>query len=226
MNGNYGSLALYKRLILEARPCWPHVVVLFLLGLLATPIALVAPLPIKIAVDNVIGTAPLTGWLEWMMPGVPPHSTTSLLTYLAVLVVVIGFLTYLQYLAVWVLTVYTGEKLALGLRSKLFLHFQRLSLSYHDRAGAADSLYRIQYDATGIQYFVIETMIPILSNVVTVIGTLYVTTLISWQLALIALAVCPVLFGLTHFAHSPIRRAWNALKESESSAMAVVQEAL
>ena len=226
MARSYRTLALYKRLIFEARSCWGQVAALFALGLLATPLALAAPVPIKIAIDCILGRAPLPSWVEWIVPEVPPHSQTSLLVLVAVMAVVVGFLTYLQYLGVWVLTVYTGEKLVLGLRSKLFLHFQKLSLSYHDRQGASDSLYRIQYDATGIQYFVIETMIPVLSNLVTVIGAIYVISLISWKLALVALAVCPILFALTHFAHAPIRRAWNALKESESSAMAVVQEAL
>jgi len=226
MPEKYGTLALYRRFLVETRPYWPHVAALFVLGLIATPLALAAPVPVKIAIDCILGHAPLPDWIEQIMPGAPPHSTTALLIFVATLTVIIGFLIYLQYLAVWVLTVYTGEKLVLSLRSKLFLHFQKLSLSYHDRAGASDALYRIQYDATGLQYFVIESMIPVAANIVTVVTTLYVISIVSWHLALVALLVCPILFAVTHIAHAPIRRAWNALKENESSAMAVVQEAL
>ena len=226
MSASYGTFGLYRRLLLEARPCRPHVVVLFLLGLAATPLALLLPVPIKITVDSILGSQPLPGFVEWMLPESMPRTVVPLLMFAAGFVIVVGFLTYLQQMLVWVLTTYTGERLVLNLRSKLFLHFQRLSLSYHDAKGSTDSLYRIQYDATGIQYFVIETMLPVLSSLVTVAGTLYVIWLIHWQLAVVALGVCPVLFLLTYSSHKPIRRRWLKVKEIESAAMSVVQEAL
>ncbi|HEX9835722.1 MAG TPA: ABC transporter ATP-binding protein [Alphaproteobacteria bacterium] len=226
MSASYGTFGLYRRLLLEARPCWPQVVVLFLLGLAATPLALLLPVPIKITVDSILGSQPLPGFVEWMLPESMPRTVVPLLMFAAGFVIVVGFLTYLQQMLVWVLTTYTGERLVLNLRSKLFLHFQRLSLSYHDAKGSTDSLYRIQYDATGIQYFVIETMLPVLSSLVTVAGTLYVIWLIHWQLAVVALGVCPVLFLLTYSSHKPIRRRWLKVKEIESAAMTVVQEAL
>ena len=45
------------------------------------------------------------------------------------------------------LQTYAGQKLAQDFRGILFRHVQRLSLSYHDMRGTADSAYRIQYDA-------------------------------------------------------------------------------
>jgi len=40
------DLALYGRLFLWARPYWPHLAGVFLLSLLATPLALLVPLPL------------------------------------------------------------------------------------------------------------------------------------------------------------------------------------
>ena len=42
---------------------------LFLLSLLSTPLALLAPLPLKIVVDSVIGSEPLPGFLLTLLPG-------------------------------------------------------------------------------------------------------------------------------------------------------------
>src|SRR5947209_3280372 len=50
---------LYARIIRQARPYWLHVVGVFLLGTMASPIGLLLPLPLKIAVDSAIGTHPL-----------------------------------------------------------------------------------------------------------------------------------------------------------------------
>src|SRR5215207_7931053 len=50
----YSSLTICWRLILQARPYWAHVAGFLFLSLLATPLALLAPLPLKVAVDCVI----------------------------------------------------------------------------------------------------------------------------------------------------------------------------
>jgi ATP-binding cassette, subfamily B, bacterial len=62
--------------------------------------------------------------------------------------------------------------------------------------------------------------------VATLVGIVGVTLFVDWQLALIALAVCPVLFVLTHLSSARLRQQWYETKEHESSAMGVVQEAL
>jgi ATP-binding cassette subfamily B protein len=108
----------------------------------------------------------------------------------------------------------------------LFQHVQRLSLSYHDIRGSSDSNYRIQYDAPCIQHILVTGGLPLFAAAVTLLGMLIVTLLIDWQLALIALGVCPVLFLLTHAYGSRLRRQWHELKMQESSAMSAVQEAL
>jgi ATP-binding cassette subfamily B protein len=46
---------LLVRVLLLARPYWGNVAGIFALGLLATPLALATPLPLKLAVDSVIG---------------------------------------------------------------------------------------------------------------------------------------------------------------------------
>jgi len=51
----YPAIVLYRRLLNHARPYQFHIVGMLLLGLLATPLALLTPLPLKIAIDSVIG---------------------------------------------------------------------------------------------------------------------------------------------------------------------------
>src|SRR5262245_60276174 len=62
----YSSIDLYKRALLQAKPYWIHLLIILLLGLLATPIALVLPMPLKLAVDSVVGSYPLPPMLERM----------------------------------------------------------------------------------------------------------------------------------------------------------------
>ena len=59
---------LYRRLLAEARPSWAHLAGLFLVQVLATPIALLAPVPLQIAGDQVLGQVPLPSWLAPWIP--------------------------------------------------------------------------------------------------------------------------------------------------------------
>ena len=54
----YSTLTLYSRLILQARPYWSRVCGYLVLSLLATPLALLIPLPLKIAIDHVLQKIP------------------------------------------------------------------------------------------------------------------------------------------------------------------------
>src|SRR5439155_17595721 len=92
------------------------------------------------------------------------------------------------------LTTYAGERLLRGFRAQLFRHVQRLSFSYHDTKGTADSNYRIQYDAASLQRIAVDGVVPFITSVLTFASMIYVTTRINWRLALVALAVSPVLF--------------------------------
>ncbi|MBV9103838.1 MAG: ABC transporter ATP-binding protein [Candidatus Eremiobacteraeota bacterium] len=217
---------LWARVLSFARPYWPAIAGAFLLNLMATPLSLLAPVPLKIAVDSVVGAHPAPLPLAAVMHVIAPGWPYGVLAASAVLLVLITLLMYLQGLGVWLVSTYLGERLVLEFRATLFRHAQRLSLSYHDRAGTTDSVYRIQYDAPCLQHILIDGIIPLATAAFTVIGIVSVTAWLSWQLAVVALIVCPVLYFTTVTFGKRLRGRWYEVKELDSSAMSVVQEAL
>src|SRR5262249_9517077 len=156
------DLALLRRVALEARPYWGHLAAIVGMSLLATPLALLAPLPLKIAVDNAIGAAPLPQLVRRLVPAAAAPTPVALALAVG-LVVVQGLPVYVHSLALWMLQPSAGERLVLGFRARIFGHLQRLSLAYHDARGAADSVYRLQYDAASIQQLAVGGMIPLLT---------------------------------------------------------------
>src|SRR6266568_657653 len=224
---SFTDWTLYRRLLGQARPYWLHLGGLFLLSLLASPLALLTPLPLKMAVDSVVGSPrQIPGPLAALLPAAVTRSHTALLVVAAVLFVLIALLTQLQQLGSSVLSSYTGEKLVLDFRIRLFAHVQRLSLLYHDAKGTTDSTYRIQYDAVSIQNIAVDGIFPFITAAITIASMIYVTARIDWQLALVALAVSPVLFLLARAYRHRLRRGWGDAKKLESCAMSVVQEVL
>jgi ATP-binding cassette subfamily B protein len=197
-----------------------------ILSVLASLFTLLIPVPLKLAVDNVIGSHPLPGALDAFLPSGVASSDTQVLLVAVVLLVLIMVLKQLVEFATLVLSTVAGQKLLLSFRARLFRHVQRLSLAYHDLRGVTDSTYRIQYDAQSLQTLAIAGVIPFLTALFTVVGMLYVTMKIDWRLGLIALAVSPPLLITFYLYRRRLRRQWHEAKQLESSALSVVQEAL
>jgi ATP-binding cassette subfamily B protein len=172
----YTDLALYRRLLSEARPCRLHVAGIFALSLLSTPLSLLTPLPMMVIVDSVIGSRPIPGWLAGLLPAAAPGSLV--LALMVELLIAVTLLTQLQKTGISLLHLYTNEKLVLRFRTRLLGHVQRLSLTYHDTKKVSKSLYRIQYDTQSIQNAVIEGVVPFVGAGVTLACMLFV--MVGW----------------------------------------------
>ena len=211
-----GDVQLYRRVMQQARPHWGRIAAIFVLDLMGSPLGLLTPLPLKIAVDNAINGRPLPGFVRHALPAALGDSRSIALLIAAVLLIFIGILGQLQNLAGSLLRAYTTEKLVLDFRALIFRHMQRMSLAWHDSAGTADAIYRIQYDGT----------IPFVTSAVTLVTMFYVTTRIDWQLTLVAVAISPALWWLSHGYRPRLRGQSREAKKQEHSALAVIQEAM
>ncbi|MCU1307292.1 MAG: transporter related protein [Acidobacteriaceae bacterium] len=218
------SWPVYRLVIAQSRSCWVHLLGIALLSLVSMPLALLSPLPLKVAVDSVIGQQPVPQVLHSLLPFL--SNTVTGLALAICLLLLIALLTNLQGLFSWWLQSHTGEKLVWDFRSELLNHVQRLSMSYHDSKGAIDTAYRIQHDAPSLQYIAIQGFIPLVTASFTLIGMLVVCSRIDRSLALIALGITPVLFFLTRTCGKLVRNRSVQVRELDSSAMSVIYEVL
>ncbi len=219
------GLVLYARLLREARPHWPLIAILLFVGFLSTPIALLIPLPLKLAIDSVLGSAPLPAALQ-ILPAFILDSPAGVLILAAIAVLAVALADHIQRLIQAVLAAYTGEKLVLDFRAKLFRHVQRLSLAYHDIKGTAEATYRIHWDAASIQWVAVYGVTPFISAAMTRIGMFYVTAALDWSLALVGLGVASPVFLVTSLSRRRLRTHYTNTKELESRAVATIQETL
>ncbi len=221
-----GDLALYRRLLRQAQPYWLHFAALFTLGLLASPIALLNPVPLKIVVDSVLGGRPLPGFLEAVLPPAVVQTPAAMLLVAIGLLVGVAAVGQVQGLTSTLLRTWVGERLVLDFRSRIVDHVQRLSLRYHDSRGSADSLYRVQHDAPAIQNILVDGVIPFITAAMTLVTMIVVTARLDWPLALVALGVCPPLLILSRVYRWRLRKQSRHVKKLESATLAVVHETL
>jgi ATP-binding cassette subfamily B protein len=222
--GSKSDLRLWRRIYVETAGYRLAALALLMIEFLATPLFLLSPIPLAIAVDSVLGDKPLPGLADAILPD--SITPTQLLAFAAALQIGVVLLTDLQTLGQNVLLTWIQEKLTLRLRSKLLAHVQRLSFAFHDRRGTADSLYRIQYDSTALGNMVVTNLLPMFSALFTLVSVFVVIVGINAELALIALATTPFLAVLSRRSKKQMRRHYRESKRLESSAMGVVHEVL
>ena len=217
--------SLLRRIALDARPFWPRLAILLGLGFVSTPLALLGPLPLKLAVDHALENRPMTGWLAAFTHALRADSPAGVLLLAAILTVAIAVGRQAVSLVDNWLRAYVREALTLSMRARLFAHAQRLSTAHHDRQGVADAAYRIQTDVPEAQSIMVD-LTPSLVSTATLIGMFWIAASIDWMLALAGAVMAPGLLITSALYRRRFRTNWREVKGAESSAQSVVQEAL
>jgi ABC-type multidrug transport system fused ATPase/permease subunit len=87
------------------------------------------------------------------------------------------------------------------LRDELYSHFLRLSFGFYDRSQTGQLMSRATIDLQAVRFFLGYGLIFFAQHVITIAAVTVVLFVYSWQLALVALAITPVIV-LTAFRYS------------------------
>jgi ATP-binding cassette subfamily B protein len=97
----------------------------------------------------------------------------------------------------------------MDMRQGLYAHLVRLSFGFYDRHQTGQLMSRATVDLQGVRFFLGYGLIFFFQNVLTVLSVTAVLFFFDWKLALIALAIIPVLVVLayrySHVAHPTLR---------------------
>jgi ABC-type multidrug transport system fused ATPase/permease subunit len=105
----------------------------------------------------------------------------------------------------------------MDLRQGLYAHLVRLSFGFYDRHQTGQLMSRATVDLQGVRFFLGYGLIFFFQNVLTVVFVTGVLLFFQWKLALIALAITPVLVVLayrySHVSHPTLREVQQKLAD-------------
>jgi ATP-binding cassette subfamily B protein len=97
----------------------------------------------------------------------------------------------------------------MDMRTALYAKLQRLSFGFYDRNQTGQLMSRATVDLQGVRFFLGYGLIFFFQNAFTIVGVSIVVFLIAWKLALIVLAISPVLVAVayrySHVSHPLLR---------------------
>ena len=164
---------------------------------------LAGPLLVETAIDE--GIPPL-------LPGGSGDKTV-------IIVVVVGYLFITVVNAAtfnlfFLVTGRVGQDILLDLRSRVFDHFQKLSLSFHERYTSGRVQSRLSSDVEALAELLNQGFVNLVNAVLLIGGISVVLLVLDWQLALAVLAVFPVAIALTWWFRGRAEHAYRATREA------------
>ncbi len=124
------------------------------------------------------------------------------------------------------LTGWIGENVMLDLRRQLFHHIQRQTLRFFDRNPVGRLVTRVTSDVQTLSEIFSSGVVVIFGDLFMLLGIVVAMFLMSWRLALVTVAVVPLIVVVTFFFRSRLRDAFRAVRLRTASLNAFLQEHL
>jgi subfamily B ATP-binding cassette protein MsbA len=209
------------------RPYRGTLAIILLAMLVETAMSLATPWPLKVILDNVVGSHKLSPFLaDLLHPWMDGKHQMHIAALAAIAYVIIALLGAL---ASYVDNYYTesvGQYVANDLRMRTFHHLQRLSLGYYNTHQTGTLLSTITTDIQTIQGFASSSTLNILVDLLTIVCMLALMFWLNWDFTLIAVGVTPFLLLFVSRFKKAVKKATHEVRKEQSNIVAVVQQAL
>ena len=154
------------------------------------------------------------------------HHNASLLNLVVVFLLVVFVLqAAFGALQSYLVTAF-GERLSFDLRTMLFRHLQRLSLSFFDSRRTGELMSRVTNDVTLLQGSLTNNVLPVVSQVVTLVGSVLIAVLINWRITLVIVVVAPIAALVSSRLGRVIRKRTRGVQEGLGEAGIILEESL
>lgn len=199
---------------------------LFMAGLCTlgvTAMDLLRPWPLKIIFDYILLGKQAPRYLHFLEGTLQKDKTMALVIVSFSIILITLFKSIFSYSQLFIISS-IGYKLAHTLRSELFSHLQRLSISFHKRLRSGELLTKVTGDTNTLKDVYTDSMLDLISEVLTLIGMLVIVLILNWKLSMIILATCPVLVFISFYRIRRIKASANRMRKAQGRIASRISE--
>ena len=202
-------MANLRRALGYLKPYWRATLGAFISLLLVSGLSLLSPQILRIVVDQGITRRDLTAIL---------YASLSLL-FVAILR---GIFSFTQ--SYWIEK--ASQSAAYDMRNTIFSQIENLSFSYHDKSQTGQLMTRVTNDVDQVRNFTGSSLLQLVNAIVLLFGSAAILLLTNWQLALVALAIIPVILVIFIFFFRTIGPRFRVVQQKLGNLNTVLQENL
>ena len=186
---NISDRYLYLMIGRFLAPYWKSLVAVGLMLIGVTIISLLPPYLIQRVVDGPIAD----GNLDDMIP------------FAMVYLLAIPLLFALRFGHVYLVQT-VGQNALTNLRQELFEHIIRQDMRFFNKTPVGQLIARMSHDIESLTEVLSTSIVVVISNLITLVGIIFVMLSLNWRMALISLAVIPLMSLMTFYFRTRIRR--------------------
>jgi ATP-binding cassette subfamily B protein len=192
-----GDRQLMRMLIRFISPYWRRMLAVLVMLFAVTGLSLLPPYLIQRAVDGPIHDGKLSE--------LTPYGVLYFGTILTIFILQFAYTYGLQTI---------GQNALAVIRQVLFEHILKQDMAYFNTTPVGQLVSRLSNDVDALSELLSTSIVLVASSLITLVGIIVVMMLLNWRLAILGLAVLPVMFAATLYFRNRIRiasAAWHKI---------------
>ncbi len=199
----------FKKILALVKPYIPYIVLALICMSAVAGLSLVVPWLVKEMIDRVLMEKDL-----------------KMLNLICLLAIGVYVLKGIFFFGQEYLMAYVAQKVVFDLRSRLWRHLQRLSLSFFTRERGGEIISRLTNDISILEQSFTSALVDMVVKGVTVVGIIGFIFYINWRLSLISLALLPLTAFIIDRYSRRMRRLGRNIQDSLASLTTVASEVI
>ncbi len=216
---------LLKRIFYFVNPYKIYFFVSLLLAILMAMASPVRPYLIQLTVNTAIGkNNSLPNWVQWVLFGTDLSDVSKFI--IAITLFQIAFLvieTIIRFLFSFI-TAWMGQNVVKDLRVAVYKKILGLNLRQFDQTPIGTLTTRTINDIESINDIFSDGLIPIISDLLTIIITLGTMFWMDWRLTFISLIPFPIMLIATYYFKESVNKSFTQVRNAVAALNAFVQE--
>ena len=212
---------LMKRLLAYLRPYRFKVMIALASIILKAGADVMGPPLTMLAIDLYL--APTSQSPSWLSHWFSPHPLIGIAQIASIYVGLISGSFLLEYLQTYFMQ-WAGQMVMFDLRSEIFRHLQRMHIAYYDKNPVGRLVTRVTTDVDALNEMFTSGVVSIFEDIFVLIGIAMIMMRMDWRLALITLAVLPLIAIATNIFRNKVRESYRRIRTAIARINAHLQE--
>ncbi|MEN6412074.1 MAG: lipid A export permease/ATP-binding protein MsbA [Veillonellales bacterium] len=202
-------MTVYLRLINYIRPYITRVAAAIVCIMLAASANLYVPWILKSVIDEVLTAKDML-----------------MLNSIAIGIIVVYLLRGIFFYGQTYLMSFVGQKVVIDIREAIYRHLQKLSLSYYEKRQTGAIMSYITNDVAALQGALVDSMIEMVTEAMTLLGSMGAMVYIHWKLSLLTCITLPLVAHTINIFGKKLRKASSLMQSKAADITSVLQESI
>ena len=219
------DFSLLNRVFQFVRPYYKYLIISVVLSILLALFAPVRPYLINLTVDVATGKPIHTpNWLKFFLFNADVSDATRFIIAVTVFQIVFLFVETAFRFIFSFLTSWLGQSVVKDIRVIVYKKVMSLNLSQFDKTPIGTLTTRTINDIESINDIFSDGLIPIISDLLSIIFTLAIMFYMNWKLTLISLIPFPILIISTYYFKESVNKSFMKVRNAVAALNAFAQE--